>query len=68
MTLIGTYAFSGCSKLGSVTIYATTPPNLQNNGLPSAGNLDIYVPAESVDAYKSATNWSNYAERIYAIE
>jgi hypothetical protein len=24
----------------------------------------IYVPTESVDAYKSATNWSDYASAI----
>ena len=28
----------------------------------------VYVPAESVDTYKSATNWSTYAEQIRAIE
>jgi hypothetical protein len=27
----------------------------------------IYVPAESVNAYKTAANWSNYAEYIFAI-
>jgi len=28
----------------------------------------FYVPASLVEAYKSATNWSTYAERILAIE
>ena len=27
----------------------------------------IYVPSESVEAYKAATNWSYYASRIQAI-
>jgi hypothetical protein len=27
----------------------------------------IYVPASLVDAYKSATNWATYANRITAI-
>jgi hypothetical protein len=28
----------------------------------------IYVPASLVDAYKSATNWATYADRITAID
>jgi hypothetical protein len=28
----------------------------------------IYVPADSVDAYKAAENWSQYAKRIQAIQ
>lgn len=34
------------------------------SGCPS--DLKIYVPAELVDAYKTATNWSTYAEQIFA--
>lgn len=32
------------------------------------GNGYIYVPSALVDTYKAATNWSSYADRIYAIE
>ena len=32
------------------------------------GSGYIYVPSALVDAYKSATNWSNYASQIRAIE
>lgn len=42
---------------------ATTPPTLANNN-----NLNfcsaIYVPDASVDAYKAATNWAQYAAQI----
>jgi len=31
-------------------------------------NCPIYVPAASVDAYKSASGWSAYASRIQAIQ
>lgn len=34
------------------------------SGCPS--DLKIYVPAELVDEYKTATNWSTYAEQIFA--
>jgi hypothetical protein len=40
------------------------PTNLIN--IPSHTN--IYVPAALVDSYKTATNWSSAADRIYAIE
>ena len=61
-------AFNNCSALTSFTCRATTPPALSKNsfyGTPA--NLVIYVPAESVDAYKAATNWSTHADKIQAI-
>ena len=68
VTSIGEYAFLTCTGLTSVTIQATTPPTL--NGVDvfnSTNNCPIYVPAESVDAYKAASRWSTYASRIQAI-
>ena len=50
----------------NVTVEAITPPGLGTpNGMNSASH--IYVPAESVEAYKAATNWSTYASKIQAI-
>jgi hypothetical protein len=66
ITLINNYAFSQCSNILSVTIKATTPPTLGSmSGFP--GTYSIYVPAESVEAYKTASGWSSYASRIQAI-
>lgn len=65
---ISGYAFSGCN-LTSVTCNSVTPPIL-GNGSAFGDNktlYPIYVPAESVNAYKSATNWATYASRIQAI-
>lgn len=69
VTTIKNYAFSRCSGLVSVTIEATTPPTLTNvNAFDNThADLVIYVPAESVEAYKAATNWSTYASKIQAI-
>lgn len=64
---IGNSAFKSCSSLASVTIKATTPPTLGTSVFDNNSNLVIYVPAESVDAYKAATNWSTYASKIQAI-
>ena len=61
-------SFYNCSSLTSFTCRATTPPSLGAaafNGTPA--NLVIYVPAESVDAYKAAKNWSTYADKIQTI-
>ena len=65
VTTIGSWAFDGCTNLTSVYCKATTPPSLgsyvfRNNG----SGRKIYVPTESVEAYKSATNWSEYADAI----
>lgn len=68
---IGTDAFFGCSDLTSVTITATTPPSLASiYCFPSigTGHITFYVPIASVDAYKSATNWSRYADYIQPID
>ena len=67
VTSIGSYAFSGCSGLTSVTIHATTPPSLGSSAFNNTNNCPIYVPAESLDAYKTAGNWSSLASRITAI-
>ena len=67
VTNIGSYAFNYCKKLTSITIEAVTPPTLGASVFDNANNCPIYVPAESVDAYKTATNWSAYADRIQAI-
>lgn len=65
VTSIGRKAFSRCSSLTSVTILATTPPTLGDvNAFYNTNNCPIYVPDASVDAYKAAPNWSQYADRI----
>ena len=67
ITNIGLLAFNSCSKLKSVTCLATTPPTLGMNPFESRAEFPIYVPAESVEAYKAASGWSAYASRIQAI-
>ena len=65
---IGWRAFRNCSNLKSFTINTITPPSLGAEVFDNThSSLTIYVPAESVDAYKAAPNWSTYAARIEAI-
>ena len=68
VTSIGSHAFYNCSSLISITITAVVPPTLSNvNAFQDTNNCPIYVPAASVDAYKTANTWSNLADRIEAI-
>lgn len=68
VTSISNGAFSYCSGLTSVTVEATTPPALDGERwFYETNNCPIYVLAESLDAYKSAPNWSEYADRIQPI-
>lgn len=64
VTSIGSYAFYGCSSLTSVTIEAETPPAIGLQIFFNTNDCPIYVPSDSVNAYKTATNWSDYADRI----
>lgn len=67
ITNIGEKAFSYCSSLTSITIDTTAPPTLGRLAFQNTNNCPIYVPAESVDAYKASTDWSEFANRIQAI-
>lgn len=66
---IGGEVFLDCLELESVTVLRNTPPDLGENVFSNtSSSLTIYVPAESVETYKEATNWSSYASKIQAIQ
>ncbi len=65
VTKIGEWAFASCTSLASVYCKATTPPSGDRYMFyKSASDRKIYVPRNSVDAYKSAEFWSDYADHI----
>lgn len=66
VTSIGEAAFRDCSRMTSITLKAVQPPTLGANAFANT-SCPILVPSQSVNAYKSATNWSGYASRIQAI-
>lgn len=70
---IGELAFMSCTGLTALILHSTTVCKLENvnafqDSSISAGTGYIYVPSALVNEYKSATNWSVFADRIRAIE
>lgn len=65
-TFIDGDAFNGCTSLTGITIKAITPPTTSGFLGPfrNTNNCPIYVPDESVDAYKAADKWKMIASRI----
>lgn len=75
---IGSWAFFDCTGIEQVYCHATAPPTVgyaafkrsDNNPnavgaqMPLPLDCKIYVPAQSVEAYKSAAGWSDYATNI----
>lgn len=78
ITSIENYAFSNCSNLKTIYCKVATPPVLYNvgyghgyfinNDISSLGrekrHFTIYVPQESVSAYKKDRNWKQYSKTI----
>ncbi len=68
VTSIGSFAFGHCDRLTSVYCYATTPPKcdlaifLDCNKKPK-----VYVPAESVKAYKKSSRWKDSGGKIVSM-
>ena len=60
---IGLGAFNDCAALTTMTILATTPPTLANNAI-SSTTTTIYIPAGTLSAYQTATNWSSHASKF----
>ena len=68
VTSIGEYAFYEWSLVPYVEIKAVIPPSISSsNAFDGQNNARIYVPDESLDDYKTATNWVDLASRIFPI-
>lgn len=66
-------AFTGCTNLNVLILRAETIPWLTNsnaftNTPIASGTGYIYVPSTLVSSYKTASNWSIYANQFRAIE
>ena len=61
VTAIGWEAFWACHSLTSITCYATNPPTCGGSCFESVDkSIPVYVPAQSVNAYKQAEEWKAF--------
>lgn len=72
-TSIGTNAFYSCSSLTSLILRSETLCTLSDTSAFSStpiksGTGYIYVPSALIDSYKTATNWSTYANQFRVLE
>lgn len=57
--------FWKCKSIKELTLLPITPPTNTSGTLMDCVSLEsIYVPDESVDTYKTATGWSEFASKI----
>ena len=74
VTSVGEYAFANCTGLTALILRNTSGvctlanKNAFQGSSIASGTGYIYVPSALVNSYKSATNWSNYAAQVRAIE
>ena len=67
--IIGTSTFASCYNLQKYIILPLSPPTLTNiNAFSGINRLcKMYVPDESLELYKTATNWLNFKDHMYPL-
>ena len=66
ITNIGYHSFDECNALVEIHCKATTPPTLEQYAFEDAvKERKIYVPQDSIEAYKAADGWSDFADQIF---
>ena len=60
VTSIGNYAFLFCAGITKVYCHATTPPTISEATFGVYFSATLYVPVESMDAYKTANYWKEF--------
>ena len=65
VTEIGEGAFSYCSSLASITCSAVAPPTCESSSFAEVDtSIPVYVPEESVAAYREAEGWKEFSNII----
>jgi hypothetical protein len=68
VTSIGESCFYNCESLTIATVLPAIPPSLGTSAFDGVhSSFNIYVPDESVDAYKTASGWDAYADKIFPL-
>jgi hypothetical protein len=64
VTNIGDGFVAGCTALEAIVLRNPTPATLGTSPFGNTNNCPIYVPDASVTAYREASVWSQYSDRI----
>ena len=56
--------YYGCGNMQKLIARTVTPCTIGSRTIPDVGQLKIYVPDSAIEAYKAATNWSAYKDKI----
>lgn len=67
VTVMLSGSFDNCANLTSITMLSKTPCSLSRkmfDDILKEGKVTIYVPADALEAYKTASRWSDYASII----
>lgn len=70
VTSIGEEAFRGCPNLRDVYCYAEEVPSAENRAFYGSYPEDatLHVPANSLEAYKTAAPWNNFGNIVVLLE
>ena len=62
VTSIGAGDFTGCGSIKNITVLATVPPTLHDNGFEQVvyKNVSLRVPDTSADDFRKADGWKNF--------
>ena len=61
VTMIDQNAFANCNRISTLTMKPTTPPLIYSQSLSTLGDsIDIYVPCNAIQAYRSAPHWGRF--------
>ena len=62
VTTIGAGDFTGCGSIKNITVLATVPPTLHDNGFEQVvyKNVSLRVPDTNADDYRKADGWKNF--------
>ena len=67
LTAINSFAFQVCGSSMTVICEAETPPTYGSIAFTKSNVVVVYVPDDSVDAYKAASGWSALASKIHPL-
>lgn len=69
VTILESNVFKECIRLKKVTMRPISPPAINVDTFYNVPTSCVFeVPAESVEAYKKATNWSAFSNQMVAIK